>query len=95
MSDDTVSVRADVPDVPDVFEGRYPGAMRFFADPLHARQVAVTHGLGPCRSRISRGTGTPRRSRLVVSRFGGRGSSRLSSSPRRIPDARRVFSRQN
>ena len=39
-----------VNDVPDIFGGRFPGAMRFLTEPLQARQVAVTHRLMPLRS---------------------------------------------
>ncbi|MFL5820673.1 MAG: cupin domain-containing protein [Solirubrobacteraceae bacterium] len=37
-------------DVPDVFGGQYPGAMRFFTDPLGAEQVALTHRHMPAKS---------------------------------------------
>ena len=47
MSDYTIRA---VTDVPDIFEGRYPGAMRFMTEPLDARQVALTHRLVPARS---------------------------------------------
>jgi mannose-6-phosphate isomerase-like protein (cupin superfamily) len=47
MSEYTIRALADVP---DVFGGRYPGAMRFMAEPLEARQVALTHRLMPPRS---------------------------------------------
>jgi mannose-6-phosphate isomerase-like protein (cupin superfamily) len=40
------TVRA-VAEVPDVFGGSYPGAMRFMTEPLEARQVALTHRLMP------------------------------------------------
>jgi mannose-6-phosphate isomerase-like protein (cupin superfamily) len=43
------TIRA-VADVPDLFGGRYPGAMRFMTEPLEARQVALTHRLMPPRS---------------------------------------------
>ena len=39
-----------VQDVPDVFGGKYPGAMRFMGDPLGAEQLAFTHRLMPARS---------------------------------------------
>jgi mannose-6-phosphate isomerase-like protein (cupin superfamily) len=32
-----------VPDVPDAFEGKYPGEMRFLGGPLAAEQVALTY----------------------------------------------------
>jgi len=44
MSDYTVRA---ISDVPDVFAGQYPGAMRFMTEPLDARQVALTHRLMP------------------------------------------------
>ena len=47
MSDFTIRAAADVP---DVFGGRYPGAMRFMTEPLEARQVALTHRLMPAGS---------------------------------------------
>lgn len=47
MSDYTIRSLAEVP---DVFGGRYPGAMRFLADHLEARQVAFTHRLMPAGS---------------------------------------------
>jgi len=47
MSDYTICAAADVP---DVFGGRYPGAMRFLTEALDARQVALTHRLVPARS---------------------------------------------
>ena len=34
-------------DVPDAFEGKYPGEMRFFTGPLEAEQVAFTHRTMP------------------------------------------------
>ena len=40
------TVRA-VTDVPDVFGGQYPGAMRLLTDHLDAEQVALTHRLMP------------------------------------------------
>ena len=40
MSDYTICAAADVP---DVFGGCYPGAMRFLTEALDARQVALTH----------------------------------------------------
>ena len=39
-----------VQDVPDVFGGKYPGAMRFMGDRLGAEQLAFTHRLMPARS---------------------------------------------
>ena len=36
--------------VPDVFGGKYPGAMRFMADPLETEQLAFTHRLMPAQS---------------------------------------------
>jgi mannose-6-phosphate isomerase-like protein (cupin superfamily) len=36
-----------VEDAPDAFGGKYPGAMRFLADPLGTTQVAFTHRLMP------------------------------------------------
>ena len=47
MSDYTIRA---VSDVSDIFEGRYPGAMRFMTEPLDARQVALTHRLVAARS---------------------------------------------
>ena len=47
MSDYTIRA---VTDVPDIFGGRYPGAMRFMTEPLDARQVALTHRLMSARS---------------------------------------------
>lgn len=47
MSDYTI---CSVQDVPDAFEGKYPGAMRFMAGPLGAEQVAFTHRLMPPQS---------------------------------------------
>jgi mannose-6-phosphate isomerase-like protein (cupin superfamily) len=44
MSDTTI-VRLD--EVPDVFGGKYPGAMRFLTAPLGAEQVAFTHRVMP------------------------------------------------
>jgi mannose-6-phosphate isomerase-like protein (cupin superfamily) len=37
-------------EVPDVFEGRYPGMMRFLTGPLDAEQVAITHRHMPPKS---------------------------------------------
>lgn len=37
-------------DVPDIFDGHHPGAMRFMTDALEARQLALTHRLMPPRS---------------------------------------------
>jgi mannose-6-phosphate isomerase-like protein (cupin superfamily) len=37
-------------EVPDVFEGRYPGAMRMMTQSLDAEQVAFTHRLMPPKS---------------------------------------------
>jgi mannose-6-phosphate isomerase-like protein (cupin superfamily) len=47
MSDYTIRA---ITDVPDIFEGEYPGAMRFLTDHLEARQIALTHRLMPPRS---------------------------------------------
>src|SRR6476646_6861061 len=47
MSDYTIRAAADVP---DIFEGQYPGAMRFLTDHLEAEQIAVTHRLMPPQS---------------------------------------------
>ena len=47
MSDYTIRA---VTDVPDIFEGQYPGAMRFLTDHLKAQQTAFTHRLMPPRS---------------------------------------------
>ena len=30
-------------EVPDIFGGQYPGAMRSFTEPLEAEQIAITH----------------------------------------------------
>jgi quercetin dioxygenase-like cupin family protein len=37
-------------EVPDIFDGQYPGAMRFLTDHLEAQQVALTHRLMPPKS---------------------------------------------
>jgi len=37
-------------EVPDVFEGKYPGMMRFLTGPLDAEQVAITHRHMPPKS---------------------------------------------
>ena len=47
MSDYTICA---ITDVPDIFEGQYPGAMRFLTDHLEAQQIALTHRLMPPRS---------------------------------------------
>ncbi len=47
MSDHTIRALTDVP---DIFEGQYPGAMRFLTDHLEAQQIALTHRLMPPRS---------------------------------------------
>lgn len=47
MSDYTIRA---VTDVPDIFDGQYPGAMRFLTDHLDARQIALTHRLMPPRT---------------------------------------------
>ena len=47
MSDYTIRA---ITDVPDIFEGQYPGAMRFLTDHLDAQQIALTHRLMPPRS---------------------------------------------
>ena len=47
MSDYTIRALTDVP---DIFEGQYPGAMRFLTDQLEAEQVAFTHRLIPPKS---------------------------------------------
>jgi uncharacterized cupin superfamily protein len=47
MSDYTIRA---ITDVPDIFEGQYPGAMRFMTEALGARQVAITHRAMPPRS---------------------------------------------
>ena len=43
------TIRA-ITDVPDIFEGQYPGAMRFLTDHLEAEQIALTHRLMPPQS---------------------------------------------
>jgi mannose-6-phosphate isomerase-like protein (cupin superfamily) len=40
----------EVGDVPDAFEGKYPGEMRFLTGPLDAEQVALTHRRMPPQS---------------------------------------------
>jgi mannose-6-phosphate isomerase-like protein (cupin superfamily) len=47
MNDYTIRALADVP---DMFEGQYPGAMRFLTEHLQGQQVALTHRLMPPRS---------------------------------------------
>ena len=47
MSDYTIRALTDVP---DIFEGQYPGAMRLLTDHLEAQQIALTHRLMPPRS---------------------------------------------
>jgi mannose-6-phosphate isomerase-like protein (cupin superfamily) len=47
MSDYTIRA---ITDVPDIFEGQYPGAMRFLTDHLEAQQIALTHRLMRPRS---------------------------------------------
>ena len=47
MSDYTIRA---ITDVPDIFEGQYPGAMRVLTDHLEAQQIALTHRLMPPRS---------------------------------------------
>jgi mannose-6-phosphate isomerase-like protein (cupin superfamily) len=47
MSDFTIRALTEVP---DIFDGQYPGAMRFLTDPLEAEQVAFTHRLMPPKS---------------------------------------------
>jgi mannose-6-phosphate isomerase-like protein (cupin superfamily) len=37
-------------EVPDIFDGQYPGAMRFLTDHLEAQQVALTHRVMPPKS---------------------------------------------
>jgi mannose-6-phosphate isomerase-like protein (cupin superfamily) len=37
-------------EVPDIFDGQYPGAMRFLTDELAAEQVALTHRMMPPKS---------------------------------------------
>ena len=39
-----------ITEVPDIFAGRYPGAMRLMTEALGARQVALTHRVMPPRS---------------------------------------------
>lgn len=39
-----------VDEVPDAFEGRYPGSMRFLTGELGAEQLAFTHRLMPPKS---------------------------------------------
>jgi mannose-6-phosphate isomerase-like protein (cupin superfamily) len=39
-----------VEDVPDVFGGQYPGAMRFLTSHVGAEQVAFTHRVMPAKS---------------------------------------------
>lgn len=47
MSDYTIRA---ITGVPDIFAGRYPGAMRLMTEALEARQVALTHRVMPPRS---------------------------------------------
>jgi mannose-6-phosphate isomerase-like protein (cupin superfamily) len=47
MSDYTIRALTDAP---DIFEGQYPGAMRFLTDQLEAEQVAFTHRSMPPKS---------------------------------------------
>jgi mannose-6-phosphate isomerase-like protein (cupin superfamily) len=47
MSDYTIRT---LNEVPDIFDGQYPGAMRFLTDHLEAQQVALTHRLMPPKS---------------------------------------------
>ena len=47
MSDYTIRA---ITDVPDIFDGQYPGAMRFLTDHLEAQQIALTHRLMPPQS---------------------------------------------
>ena len=47
MSDYTI---CQLEDVPDAFEGRYPGQMRFMTSRLGTEQVAFTHRLMPPKS---------------------------------------------
>ncbi len=47
MSDYTIRA---VTDVPDIFGGQYPGALRLLTEELDARQVAFTHRVMPPRS---------------------------------------------
>ena len=44
MSDYTI---LSLDEVPDAFEGKYPGAMRFLTGPLGNEQVAITHRVMP------------------------------------------------
>jgi mannose-6-phosphate isomerase-like protein (cupin superfamily) len=37
-------------DVPDSFDGKYPGAMRFMTERLGAEQLALTHRLMPAKT---------------------------------------------
>jgi mannose-6-phosphate isomerase-like protein (cupin superfamily) len=39
-----------VQDVPDIFGGKYPGAMRVLTDDLEAEQLAFTHRVMPAKS---------------------------------------------
>ena len=47
MSDYTIR---PLTEVPDIFDGQYPGAMRFLTDHLEAQQVAFTHRVMPPKS---------------------------------------------
>jgi len=47
MTDYTIRTLTDVP---DIFGGQYPGAMRFLTDHLEAQQIALTHRLLPPQS---------------------------------------------
>jgi mannose-6-phosphate isomerase-like protein (cupin superfamily) len=47
MSDYTIRALSEVP---DIFAGQYPGAMRFLTDHLEAEQVAFTHRMMPPQS---------------------------------------------
>lgn len=47
MSDYTLRTLTEVP---DIFDGQYPGAMRFLTDHLEAQQVALTHRVMPPKS---------------------------------------------
>lgn len=47
MGDYTIRTREDVP---DAFDGKYPGEMRFFTGPLENEQVAITYRRMPAKS---------------------------------------------
>jgi mannose-6-phosphate isomerase-like protein (cupin superfamily) len=47
MSDYTIR---SIEDVPDAFDGKYPGTMRFMTEQIGAEQLALTHRLMPPKS---------------------------------------------